>query len=91
MDNKTLANLLWKKVDDLCEKEMAKINLSKNFEFKTQGIHIVDHSNELQSLVNELATTKIMSDDEFQALLLSLLLYSFETLVVIHSIGTINK
>lgn len=35
MDNKTLANLLWKKVDDLCEKEMAKINLSKSFEFKT--------------------------------------------------------
>lgn len=51
----------------------------------------MDHSNELQSLVNELATTKIMSDDEFQALLLSLLLDSFETLVVTHNIGTINK
>ena len=90
VETKTSANVLWKKLNDLCEKETAKnkLYLSKNFEFKTHGVHMVDHLNNLHSLVNELATVKIMFDDEFQALLLNLLLDSFETLVVILSIGT---
>lgn len=53
-----------------------------NLKFKENG-SVAEHLNEMQSIINQLATMKMVLDDELQALLLlSSLPDSWETLVV---------
>ena len=61
-----------------------------NLKFRDEN-SVVEHLSDFQSLINQLATMKMVLDDEFQALLLlSSLPDSWETLVVSLSNSTPN-
>ncbi|KAA8524670.1 hypothetical protein F0562_011093 [Nyssa sinensis] len=87
VSNETDAQVLWKKLEARYEQKMATnkaflIRKLINMKFK-EGGSIADHLNEFQSVVNQLATMKMVIEDELQALLLlSSLPNSWETLVV---------
>ncbi|KAA8532467.1 hypothetical protein F0562_032500 [Nyssa sinensis] len=87
VSNETDAQVLWKKLEARYEQKIATnkaflIRKLVNMKFK-EGGPIADYLNEFQSVVNQLATTKMVIEDELQAfLLLSSLLNSWETLVV---------
>ncbi|KAA8526119.1 hypothetical protein F0562_007781 [Nyssa sinensis] len=87
VSNETDAQVLWKKLEARYEQKTATnkaflIRKLVNMKFKERG-SIADHLNEFQSVVNQLATMKMVIEDELQALLLlSSLLDSWETLVV---------
>ena len=74
VSNETNVNTLWKKLEDKYEKKTAVnktflIRKLVNMKFK-EGGKIEDHINDFQCVVNELATMKMVLDDEMQALLL---------------------
>ncbi|KAA8515916.1 hypothetical protein F0562_019095 [Nyssa sinensis] len=87
VSNETDAQVLWKKLEARYEQKTATnkaflIRKLVNMKFKKGG-SITDHLNEFQSVVNQLATMKMVIEDELQALLLlSSLPDSWETLVV---------
>lgn len=87
VSNETDAHVLWKKLEARYEQKTAAnkaflIRKLVNMKFK-EGGPIADHLNEYQSVVNQLATMKMVIEDELQALLLlSSLPDSWETLVV---------
>ncbi|KAA8550233.1 hypothetical protein F0562_001917 [Nyssa sinensis] len=87
VSNETDAQVLWKKLEARYEQKTATnkaflIRKLVNMKFK-EGGSIADHLNEFQSVVNQLATMKMVIEDELQALLLlSSLPDSWETLVV---------
>ncbi|KAA8515033.1 hypothetical protein F0562_018180 [Nyssa sinensis] len=87
VSNETDAQVLWKKLEARYEQKTATnkaflIRKLVNMKFK-EGGSIEDHLNEFQSVVNQLATMKMVIEDELQALLLlSSLPDSWETLVV---------
>ncbi|KAA8523891.1 hypothetical protein F0562_010314 [Nyssa sinensis] len=87
VSNETDAQVLWKKLEARYEQKTATnkaflIRKLVNMKFK-EGGSIADHLNEFQSVVNQLATMKMVIEDELQALLLlSSLPDIWETLVV---------
>lgn len=91
--NETDAKALWDKVEKRNEQESAVnkaflIRKLVNMKFKDES-SVVDHLNEFQSVVKQLATMKMMLDDGIQALLLlSSLFDSWETLVIVVSNAT---
>lgn len=87
VSNEISAESLWKKLHDLYERKTAGnkaflIRKLVNLKYKESGT-IGGHLNEMQSIVNQLASMEMVLDDELQALLLlSSLPESWETLVV---------
>ena len=87
ISNETLGYELWKKLEELYERKtsMNKAYLIRklvNLKYKPDK-SIAEHLNEMKSIMNQLATMKMLMEDELQAhLLLSSLLDSWETLVV---------
>ena len=85
--NEISAQALWKKLEELYERKTAGnkallIRKLVNLKFKN-GSAIAEHLNEMQSIINQLATMKMVIEDELQALLLlSSLPESWETLVI---------
>lgn len=74
MSNETDARALWKKLKKKFEQKFAvnKAFLTRklvNMKFK-DGTSVIDHLNEFQSVVNQLATMKMTLGDEIQALLI---------------------
>ena len=74
MANETNAYNLWKKLELVFEQKIDrnKIFLLKklvNIKLK-EGTLMTDHLNTFQSIINKLATMKMVMDDEMQALLL---------------------
>ncbi|KAA8537952.1 hypothetical protein F0562_027468 [Nyssa sinensis] len=88
VSNETDAHVLWKKLKARYEQKTTTnkaflIRKLVNMKFREGGL-IAYHLNEFQSVVNQLATMKMVIKDELQALLLlSSLPDSWETLVVI--------
>ncbi|KAA8529366.1 hypothetical protein F0562_033835 [Nyssa sinensis] len=95
VSNETDAHVLWKKLEARYEQKTSTnkaflIRKLVNMKFK-EGGPIADHLNKFQSVVNQLATMKMVIEDELQALLLlSSLPDSWETLVVTVSNSTPN-
>ena len=87
VSTETSAQALWKKLESLYDRKSAT---NKAFLFKKlvnlkyrENSPIAEHLNEMNNLINQLASMKIAFDDELQALmLLSSLPESWETLVV---------
>lgn len=81
---------LWKKLEGLYERKTADnktflIGKLVNLNYK-EGTSVVEHLNEMQSIVNQLSSMKMALDDELQALLfLSSLPDSWETLMILLS------
>ena len=81
------ADVLWRKLKTIYEQPTTqnKVNLIKklvNLKYK-EGRSITEHTNEFQSLIDQLIIIKMILDDELQVLLLlSYLLDSWKTLVV---------
>lgn len=89
VSNEISAESLWKKLHDLYERKTAGnkaflIRKLVNLKYKESGTGTIGgHLNEMQSIVNQLASMEMVLDDELQALLLlSSLPESWETLVV---------
>ena len=89
------AHSLWQKLEAMYERKTAQnkaflIRRLVNLKFR-DGNSVAEHLSDFQSLINQLATMKMVLDDEFQALLLlSSLPDSWETLVVSLSNSTPN-
>ena len=89
----TDAYQVWKKLEDLYQRKNAQnkaylIRRLVNLKYK-DGQNASEHLNNFQEILNQLATMKLLLDDEVQALiLLSSLPDSWETLVVMLSNST---
>mgnify|MGYP003740606461 FL=1 len=89
------AHSLWQKLEAMYERKTSQnkaflIRRLVNLKFR-DGNSVAEHLSDFQSLINQLATMKMVLDDEFQALLLlSSLPDSWETLVVSLSNSTPN-
>ena len=87
VSTETTAHSLWKKLEELYDRKSAtnKAFLFRklvNLKYKDGG-SVAEHLNDMKNIVNQLASMKIVFDDELQALmLLSSLPESWETLVV---------
>ena len=83
---------LWKKLDDLYEKNIApnKVFLMKKlYNLKMEGASIVEHFNAFNIITNQLASVKIILDDEIRAILLMCYMPdSWENLIVAMSTST---
>lgn len=88
VSTETTAHSLWKKLEELYDRKSAtnKAFLFRklvNLKYKDGG-SVAEHLNDMKNIVNQLASMKIVFDDELQALmLLSSLHESWKTLVVI--------
>ena len=74
VSNETSSRFLWKKLEDLYERKIASnkaflIQNLVNHKFK-EGESIIEHLNQIQSIVNQLVVMKMVLEDELQTLLL---------------------